>query len=982
MKTLTRKFSLSTLSCVIVFISNISFVYADDIEIYNRTTNIPNLLFIIDTSGSMGDPVDSSNSSSPSRLSAVQTAFQNILSQPYSLLNVGVMNFSGDTGSGVDLPVADVNQLANNVESGVVSTTETYAQLLTRNVNALSDGGNTPTVQALYEAALYFRGDDVHSGATGTLHTGWDDNVSVSMYTGGDSTSAGLRTYITGTSGPEYISPIQTACTENFIVLLSDGKPTREDSTIQANIRTLTGKTSCDDLGSLGIADTEIIDKGECGIDLLSYLNTVDQSSSSVGTNQPGDQFITTHTIGFQIDGDGKKYLEELANAGGGIFYDASDPSSLVTTLQNIVTAITQKSRTITAIGNTLDLSTLGSSRDEIYVPMFVANPNRPRWQGNFKGYLLDPGGFLTGLDGNPVFTSTGDFEPSARSFWTSTADGGDINEGGVAALLNPSTRNVMTDDGAGNLISFDAANSSLTGNPSLFGLPGTTTTSELQDLINWARGVDINDEDLDGSTSDARNFVGDPLHTNPVVANYTGGSIERVAFFMTNEGYLHAIDVTGNTSTTGGNELFSFMPRELLDNLDPLRKNVGGTAKIYGLDGPLVLFQVGGAANAAGNKYLYFGMRRGGLNYYAVDVTNPSSPSLMWKIEGGIGDFQEMGQSWSEPIVTNVTHGGSTKLALVFGGGYDTTQDSAVTHTVDSRGRAIYVVDAVTGTKLWSAGPSGSPDTHDLTLGLTNGIAGDVSVIDLNSDTIADRLYFGTTGGSIWRVDFQGDLNGSAGFSNDFSGYELARFHGSAINDNRRFFARPVAALTSNGKLAVTVGSGHRSHPLDTAVQDRLYTIYDPNINSVPTSAPVVITDSDLQDLTGFTSGFDSSGSLVSGWRVDLDIAGEKVFNAASVLRGEVFISTYYPPTTMCSNDPDGSRLFVVDLEGNPTRNLDGDINGIKDPYVTILNFGIVPELTLHYGSTGMVRGVFLPNIGDIYTSGTLEDRFWTNNP
>ena len=311
--------------------------------------------------------------------------------------------------------------------------------------------------------------------------------------------------------------------------------------------------------------------------------------------------------------------------------------------------------------------------------------------------------------------------------------------------------------------------------------MPGSTTTTQMQELIDWARGVDIDDEDLDGSTSDARNFVGDALHSDPVVANYTGGSIERVAYFMTNEGYLHAIDVTGNTSSTGGNELFSYMPSDLLDNLPPLRQNVGGNPKIYGLDGPLTLFQVGGPANTAGDKYLYFGMRRGGMNYYAMDVTDPTNPSLMWVIEGGSGDFQEMGQSWSEPIVTNVTYGGSTILALVIGGGYDTTQDSATTYTTDSRGRAVYVVDAVTGAKLWSAGPSSSPDSHNLELSLTNGIAGDVSVIDFNNDTIADRLYFGDIGGQIWRIDFQGDLNGTAGFANDFSGYQLADLHGNS---------------------------------------------------------------------------------------------------------------------------------------------------------------------------------------------------------
>ena len=287
-----------------------------------------------------------------------------------------------------------------------------------------------------------------------------------------------------------------------------------------------------------------------------------------------------------------------------------------------------------------------------------------------------------------------------------------------------------------------------------------------------------------------------------------------------------------------------------------------------------------------------------------------------------------------------------------------------------------------MTGEKIWSAGPSSSPDSHDLDLALTNGIAGDVSVIDFDNDQLVDRMYFGDMGGHIWRIDIQGDLDGSAGFSSDFSGYELADLHGTSTNDNRRFFARPVAALTANGKLAVVVGSGHRSHPLDPTVQDRFYVLYDPDANGVPSSAPTSITDSDLQDITGFSSGFDPASSLTSGWRFDLDIAGEKVFNTATVLRGEVFASTYYPPTTPCSNDPDGSRLFILDLEGNPTRDLDSTTTGLE-PYVTTLNHGIVSEFTIHFSAhDGNVRGYNGPNGIDMFSGDTLFDRFWINKP
>ncbi len=82
----------------------------------------------------------------------------------------------------------------------------------------------------------------------------------------------------------------------------------------------------------------------------------------------------------------------------------------------------------------------------------------------------------------------------------------------------------------------------------------------------------------------------------------------------------------------------------------------------------------------------------------------------------------------------------------------------------------------------------------------------------------------------------------------------------------------------------------------MDPAVQDRFYTIYDPNPNGVPSAAPSAITDSGLQDLTGVTTGYTNTSAL--GWRFDL-ANGEKVFNRARVFRGEIFFNTYYPPAT-----------------------------------------------------------------------------------
>src|SRR5690606_36220252 len=70
-------------------------------------------------------------------------------------------------------------------------------------------------------------------------------------------------------------------------------------------------------------------------------------------------------------------------------------------------------------------------------------------------------------------------------------------------------------------------------------------TNAYRTDLLKWARGVDVLDDDDDGSFSDVRRYLGDPLHSKPVVITY-GDTLEEpdiTIFMTTNEGFLHAFD-------------------------------------------------------------------------------------------------------------------------------------------------------------------------------------------------------------------------------------------------------------------------------------------------------------------------------------------------------------------------------------------------------------------------------------------------------
>ena len=158
----------------------------------------------------------------------------------------------------------------------------------------------------------------------------------------------------------------------------------------------------------------------------------------------------------------------------------------------------------------------------------------------------------------------------------------------------------------------------------------------------------------------------------------------------------------------------------------------------------------------------LYFGMGRGGYNYYALDVTDKEDPKFLWR-NGRDSEMIGLAQTWSTPIITrvNVASSGqdSSKLVMIVGGGYDVTQDN-VPYNVDNIGNRIFMVDAITGDLLWHAGPTnvsglGYDSTANFTHAkLTHSIPADIRVVDMTNDGFADRMYAVDTGGQVWRFD------------------------------------------------------------------------------------------------------------------------------------------------------------------------------------------------------------------------------------
>lgn len=826
--------------------------------------------------------------------------------------------------------------------SATPGVTATVRETLISKVDELSASGFTPIVDTLYEATLYYGGLDVDYGLTrGITSTSSTVRKATrvshrSSYLGDDpvrpsgcdednlSDADCVDEYIP--SGATYISPVtDLQCqTNNHIVLLSDGEANYNHSVTK--IQTLLG-SSCS--GSSG---------EKCGLDLVSNIS--DSDSSVI------DRRVITHTIGFAANSSANNFLNQLALNSGGGFYEADDSEELLTAFQTILSSVTDTNATFVSPGVAVNELNRLTHNDELYFAVFKPSETT-MWPGNLKKYKLSGDTILDSKGAEAVDSSTGYFSDTSHSYWSATADGNEVGDGGAANELTTS-RNIYFFEDAGSIINSANELNESNSNITYTDLAISSSDALRTELLKWARGIDVKDSDGDGSSTDARQQMGDPLHSQPVIVNYS--DTDSAVFVATNQGFLHSID------PETGSENFAIIPKELLPNLYDFYLDTSSYSHVYGLDGDIVTRSVGD------DIYLYLGMRRGGRNYYVFDVTNKTAPKLKFAIRGGETGLEKLGQTWSSPTITKVMIGSTEKNVMIVGGGYDDAQDTKTTRDADSMGNAVFMFDADTGDLLWHA----SNEDADLNLeDMQYSIPGRISVIDRDNDGYADHMYVADMGGQLFRLDI---YNGNSG-SDFIKGARIADFGGSTEADNRHFFYGPDVAQVSLGDelyYGVAVGSGWRASPLDDVVEDRFYFLKDTGVFQHDSDGnyefDTDVTESSLYDATEslLTSSDTSTQEMASalfanksGWYIRLETAGEKVLSSPLIINYSIFFTSYIPSQSSesaCAPPTGSSRAYLVNMfNGNAVTDLnnDGETDS-SDRYADLEQTGIAPEATI----------------------------------
>ncbi|CAN0056841.1 unnamed protein product, partial [Chrysoparadoxa australica] len=237
------------------------------------------------------------------------------------------------------------------------------------------------------------------------------------------------------------------------------------------------------------------------------------------------------------------------------------------------------------------------------------------------------------------------------------------------------------------------------------------------------------------------------------------------------NDGMLHAFD--GETLQ----ERWAFVPSAVIPNVWKLADSNYAANHQYYVNGDLSISDVCMAADCSSataadwKTILVAGLDGGGRGYYALDITNPTSPQLLWEIDPNTAGFQNLGYSYGNPIITK--RSGDDKWVVIFTSGYNNIPDnngfysSAANTGVSPTGTTqlqfnsgdgkgyLYVVDVSNGSLLQTVATGAGSVSSPSGLGKISAFVDNAEV-----NNVTSYVYGGDLDGNVWRFNVGATAN------------------------------------------------------------------------------------------------------------------------------------------------------------------------------------------------------------------------------
>lgn len=929
---------------------------ADDIDVYTAhiaAQKKPNVLFVLDYSGSMTQDIANGNASMsglPTKIDVLREAMDQVLLDNVGRIHAGIGSIYDGRASGVRWPVsdlaADAHDIDGDIPAGALSAREAMlTQLERRDAN-----GATRTVNALVEAAMYFRGAPVVNGGANPRNSWhsrpdtWD--AAAGRYSGGNPSAAIPASY---TPDDAYWRDVYLAGDFGWCSDYSEsggGSP--------GGVNRCAGKTTYDcTFQPAGSWDGEGNSKDYAAHTSCRYEHPDHWDGANY--NSPIGGQCETNAIVLISDGLPDRYddNDSLRDVIGMDPSECEDlgPSIFSRSTQGkngdcgpeVVRQLAENPQIPDIADSVVKTYTVGFGVDGIgqeYLDLLAS-------AGKGDSYSASNGAELSAALGSAISDAIGGsesfvelsvdvdkasfshddqayfnlFTPSPQRAWSGNLKGYFVDadsfrgiDGDEAIVSDErgsrfvdTAQSFWSDAPDGDSVSAGGASEQIvTGGRNLYTWlgdevnigPGGTSLSLADSHRLDAGNAALKAAALGpGVTAAERTAaldwlqtapMGDPLHSKSVSVDYGD---RQVVYVMTNQGLLHAIDATDPSALGSGN----------------------------------------GGGDTAGGGELFAFMPARLLPNLPLLRANPVGDDHVYGLDGSTTRWHDdanndgiVNGTDTVMLIVGMRRGGEAYYAL------DVTRprqpvlkwviDSSTPGFAElaqswSRASLVSVRRGGTKERVLMFGGGYDPALDDTSAAtpsrgnaifavdrsgdlvrkfthpqMVHALAADLTVIDSDADGLADRIYAGDLGGQVWRIDFD-DIATNA----DSRVTLLADLDDGT---HQPFFYAPSVALNrdaSGDVLTVALGSGNRTEPLDDSSANAFFVLRDTDVDKgVPATVGASLQTADLHDATDADTAPAAAGES-AGWLVRL-APGEKSLSRVVSFEGQLLATTFAP--------------------------------------------------------------------------------------
>ena len=655
---------------------------------------------------------------------------------------------------------------------------------------------------------------------------------------------------------------------------------------------------------------------------------------------------------------------------GRGQYFSAGDPTSVIAGLSGALAGITSRLASATGVGVSNQQPVAGDNF------AYLANYTTQSWTGEVEAHEVD--------------VATGTVLPAV--VWSAqTRLNADVNDAcdnrkiflfrnGATNNLADFTWNTFSCDVTGNptgtaqngLLASEQTNFSAANVGYLSQSPGLSPAQQTQaagaNMVNFLRGqrgFQDFQPGVPGKVFRARDAaLGDTVNGQPVYvrapflqfsdtgyAAFKAANLSRppMLYVPANDGMLHAFYAGASTTDTqGGKEAWAVIPSTVLPRLYKLADANYKNLHEYFVDGTPTVSDA--RLGGTWKTMLVGGLNGGGRGFYALDVTDPTTPKGLWEFKASstcyaagdpttAGSDCHIGLSFGKPIITKLTSG---QWVVLLTSGYNNV--NATPQTGDGGGY-LYVLDAATGQILYKISTGVGDPTTPSGLAQINNF---VNKAEVNNTT--ERVYGTDLLGNLWRFDVNNNTPPSG---------REATLVGTAKDAGgtpQPITTRPE--LTEiGGKPLVFMATGKLLGATDTVdlQSQSIYGIVDPVVGTTAFTnlrsslAPLVMT----QVGSGATAyrtiactGTTAQCGSTDGWRVDLPDNGERV-NVQMILRDRTLIvGSNVPQIGACKAGGYGWLNFLdykngLAVNGSPNLSVSESISNSLIVGLTVIKVG-----------------------------------------